>query len=253
MDVGNRYNDSIITFAPRNALGGPVMSVFAHPAFCRLLALLPLARQLQSTHLQRISMAALACSALAACGSFNSGSNRLAGIITPYKIEVVQGNFVAKEQIEALRSGMARGQVRDILGSPLITSAFHADRWDYTFTIRRQGIEAQNRKVTVFFKGDEFDRVEGADALPSEAEFVATLDSGRKLGKVPPLEVSEDVMREFGSKNASSTALSAAAAASSAQAAPKIIAGKVYPPLEGASGAAPANPTNPVNPVRAQP
>ena len=247
MDVGNRYNDSIITFTLRNALGRPVMSVFAHSAFCRLSALLTTGRQHLLCRLQRIGIAALACGALAACGSFNTGSNRIAGIITPFKIEVVQGNFVAKEQVEALRPGMARGQVRDILGSPLITSAFHADRWDYTFTIRRQGIEAQNRKVTVFFKGDEFERVEGADALPSEAEFVATLDSGRKLGKVPPLEVSEDVLREFGSKNASSTAISAAAAANNAQAAPKIIAGKVYPPLEGAGGAAPTAP------VRAQP
>ena len=247
MDVGNRYNDSIITFALRNALGRPVMSVFAHPAFCRLLALLPIGREHHLSRLQRIGMAALACSALAACGSFNAGSNRIAGIITPFKIEVVQGNFVAKEQVEALRPGMARGQVRDILGSPLIASAFHADRWDYTFTIRRQGIEAQNRKVTVFFKGEEFERVEGADALPTEAEFVATLDSRRKLGKAPPLEVSEEALSQFGSKNTNSTAISAATAANSAQAAPKIIAGKVYPPLEGASGAAPANP------VRTQP
>jgi outer membrane protein assembly factor BamE len=34
-----------------------------------------------------------------------------------------------------------------------------------------------------------------ADALPSEAEFVASLDSGRKFGKVPVLEMSEENLR----------------------------------------------------------
>ena len=54
----------------------------------------------------------------------------------------MQGNFVSKEQVEALRPGMSRQQVRDILGTPLVTSVFHADRWDYVFTIKRQGVRA---------------------------------------------------------------------------------------------------------------
>ncbi len=37
---------------------------------------------------------------------------------------------------------MTRAQVRDILGSPLLTDIFHGDRWDYVFTIRRQGTAA---------------------------------------------------------------------------------------------------------------
>jgi len=54
--------------------------------------------------------------------------------MTPYRAEVVQGNFVSKEQLQALRPGMSRKQVREILGTPLIASVFHADRWDYAFT-----------------------------------------------------------------------------------------------------------------------
>jgi outer membrane protein assembly factor BamE len=81
--------------------------------------------------------------------------------------------------------------VRDILGSPLLTSVFHADRWDYVFTFKRQGVEPQARRVTVFFKGDVVSKIE-ADALPTEAEFVASLDSGRRTGKVPVLEMSPE-------------------------------------------------------------
>ena len=78
---------------------------------------------------------------LAACGGFNSASNRIAGVVTPSKMDIVQGNFVSKEQAAALQPGMSRGQVRDLLGTPLLTSMFHADRWDYVFTFKRQGTQ----------------------------------------------------------------------------------------------------------------
>ena len=45
-------------------------------------------------------------------------SRSVADVITPYKVEVVQGNFISKEQVQALQPGMAREQVRQILGTP---------------------------------------------------------------------------------------------------------------------------------------
>lgn len=133
---------------------------------------------------------------LVACGSLNSTSGRIAGVVTPYKMDIVQGNFVSREQAAALTVGMSRGQVRDILGTPLLTSVFHANRWDYVFTFKRQGVESQARRVTVFFKGDVLERVE-ADPLPTEAEFVSTLDSGRTLSKVPVLELTEEQLQKL--------------------------------------------------------
>jgi outer membrane protein assembly factor BamE len=175
--------------------------------------------------LAKLPIYALAGWALSACGSFNNASNSLVSVITPYKVEVVQGNFVSKEQVQALRPGMSRAQVRDILGSPLVTSVFHADRWDYVFTIRRQGIEAQSRKLSVFFKGDDFDKADG-DAMPSEAEFVATLDARRNLGKVPNLEASPEQLN----RPAKSDAATGGAPANAAPPAPV-----TYPPLEPAT------------------
>jgi len=152
------------------------------------------------TDLQRRSTCLIllfaASAGLVACGSLNSASNSIAGVVTPYKMDIVQGNFVSKEQAAAIKPGMSRAQVRDILGTPLLTSIFHADRWDYVFTFKRQGLEPQARKVTVFFKGDTLERME-ADALPTEAEFVASLDSGRKSGKVPVLEMTEEALKQL--------------------------------------------------------
>lgn len=143
----------------------------------------------------RLSLLLAVGASLAACGAFDSASNRAANVLTPFRADVVQGNFVSAEQVAAIQPGMSRLQVRDILGTPLLTSVFHADRWDYVFTFRRQGVAPQSRKLTVYFKGEALERVE-ADAMPTEAEFVASLDSGRKTGKVPQLELPPEALSQ---------------------------------------------------------
>jgi outer membrane protein assembly factor BamE len=140
---------------------------------------------------------ALAAGVLASgCGTFDNVTQRFAGAITPYKVEIVQGNFVSREQVAALKPGMSRLQVREVLGTPLVTSVFHGDRWDYVFTLKRQGVAPQSRRLTVFFKDQVLERFEG-DEMPTEAEFVATLDNKRKDAKVPVLEASEESLKQF--------------------------------------------------------
>jgi len=126
-------------------------------------------------------------------------SGRVAEVFRPYRTEVVQGNVVTREQQQLLRPGMTRMQVRDVLGTPLITSVFHANRWDYAFTIRRQGAEPLHRKLSVFFDGDAMSRVE-ADELPLEAEFAARLDTRRPAGKPPVLEAKPSALESFKSR-----------------------------------------------------
>ena len=140
------------------------------------------------------AVAAVLC--LGACSSVGSSARGALTAMTPYKVEVVQGNFVSKEQVAALKPGMSRQQVREILGTSLLTDVFHTDRWDYVFTIRRQGVDAQQRHLAVFFKGEVLDRYEG-DPMPSEEEFVATLDVRKRAGKVIDLEASEDQLKKF--------------------------------------------------------
>jgi len=176
----------------------------------------------------RIVLAAAALSALlAGCSSFGYSAARLTGALSPYKIEVVQGNFISREQVEALQPGMSRQQVREILGTPLVTSLFHADRWDYVFTLKRQGVDPQQRRLTVFFEGDRMARHEG-DTMPSEAEFVATLERRSTGRSVPPLVATEEQLRASASKNPSP-------APSTRPATPATGAAAVnYPPLEPA-------------------
>ena len=184
---------------------------------------------------QRSTLTALACVlllGLAGCGSLNAGNVNPVNCITPYKVDVIQGNFVSKEQVESLRVGMSRAQVKDLLGTPLLASLFHADRWDYVFTLKRQGVEPQAFKYAVFFNGDQLVRFEG-DSMPTDAEFVASLANNRKIGKIPVLVATEEQLRAAEKSPASAApagaSFSVAPAGTAADAPPAS-----YPPLERA-------------------
>ena len=185
------------------------------------------------TLIKRPSLAVLACLAvvgLAGCSSFKASAVNPVNWITPYKIDVIQGNFISKEQVELLKAGMSRSQVKDVLGTPLVSSLFHEDRWDYVFTLKRQGVEPQSFKYAVFFKGDRLERFEG-DTMPSNAEFIASLANNRKIGKIPVLEATEDQLKkaEKPSASAAPASTSSTPAATPAGAQPA-----TYPPLESA-------------------
>ena len=155
----------------------------------------------------------------AGCSSVQG--DRLLGAITPYRIDVMQGNVITKELAANVKPGMTREQVRDLLGSPLLTSTFHAERWDYVFTMRRQGLEPQRRSVVAFFKGDVLERLEVPE-LPSEKEFVGSLRPSRATGAEPILALSE----------AQRKALPPPLKADAAAAAQPLGANRPYPPLE---------------------
>ena len=141
----------------------------------------------------------------------------------PYVPDVVQGNFVSREQRDYLRPGMTRAQVREVLGTPLVTSLFHADRWDYAFSIRRQGVEPQQFRLTLYFRNDALSTIEG-DELPSEVEFVQRLTTSRAAGKVPSLEATEEQLRKYPANPAAQAPQPPAQAPLPA----------TYPPLEAA-------------------
>jgi outer membrane protein assembly factor BamE len=132
--------------------------------------------------------------ALGGCQSLQSSDNFL-GLITPYRVEVVQGNVITKEQAAFVKTGMTRSQVRDILGSPLLADPFHADRWDYVFTIKRQGAEPQLRRVKATFIGESLTALDTGGELPSEQDFVASIDTFKTARNAPPLELSPEEVK----------------------------------------------------------
>lgn len=115
-----------------------------------------------------------------------TGTQRFLGFLTPYRIDIQQGNFVSREMVAQLKEGMqrkegvTRDQVRFVLGTPLLTDLFHADRWDYAFRLKKSTGEVIASRVTVFFKDNRLVDIEG-DTLPTEKEYLAFIAG--KTGK----------------------------------------------------------------------
>jgi outer membrane protein assembly factor BamE len=79
----------------------------------------------------------------------------LSACLSVYKVEIQQGNVVTQEMIDKLKPGMTRSQVRFVLGTPLVTDAFHPDRWDYYYYLRPSKEKtSQTQRLTVTFKND---------------------------------------------------------------------------------------------------
>ena len=109
------------------------------------------------------ALATIAVLFLASCGS--AGMPVLD--LKPYRMEIQQGNFVSQEEVSQLKPGMTKEQVRFVLGTPLLTDIFHADRWDYVY--RRQKVNSnvlEHRKIAVYFEDGKLKRIEG-DVIPA--------------------------------------------------------------------------------------
>jgi outer membrane protein assembly factor BamE len=115
------------------------------------------------------ALAAIAALFLVSCGSARLPMPDIA----PYRIEIQQGNFVSQEMVSQLKLGMSKDQVRFVLGTPLITDSFHADRWDYVFRRQRKNSrELEQRKLAVFFEDGKLKRIEG-DVTPAPSADAA--------------------------------------------------------------------------------
>ena len=120
--------------------------------------------------------------------------------------------------------------MRHCLYSPMVSYRFHADSGKYVVSIRRGSGKQPQYGYMVAFKDDALVKFEG-DAMPSEAQFIAQLDVRRKLGKVPPLEATEEQLKAA-QIPAAVPAAGGAVPNANVPATP-LPPAKSYPPLEG--------------------
>ena len=81
--------------------------------------------------------------------------------ITPYRMEIQQGNFVSQEMVAQLKPGMTKEQVRFVLGTPMVTDIFHSDRWDYVYWRETSKGIREQRNLTVLFENGQLQRLDG--------------------------------------------------------------------------------------------
>ena len=145
-----------------------------------------------------------------------------------YRPVIQQGNLLQLDEVEQVKVGMTRSQVRYILGTPMVSDPFMPDRWDYVYTLQQGRSKRVDRThFVVFFEGDKVSSIEKRDA-PEESAVA--------------LRVKQERQRKA---DAEAKAAAAAAAAGGAAAAPGTVP---------ASGAAPATPAaGTTDPVTAAP
>jgi len=134
---------------------------------------------------------------LTACKSMTTFSDdsksKLGKVLRPYRPDMVQGNFISKEQLQRLRLGMDREEVKVVLGTPLITSVMHPNRWDYVFAFKRGDTQlVEQRQVTLVFEKDLLKKI-NADDLPTEYELIAEIDGIKSLRRPQRKAVAQEL------------------------------------------------------------
>jgi outer membrane protein assembly factor BamE len=106
-----------------------------------------------------------------------------------YRIDVPQGNVVTQDMLNRLEPGMSKQQVSLVMGTPLIVDPFHPDQWVYAYRLRRGGEEVEQRRITLYFKDDRLQRVDG-DVKPAAAAAKAAPAAAGPV--TVPLEPAEE-------------------------------------------------------------
>ncbi|MGE5385139.1 MAG: outer membrane protein assembly factor BamE [Betaproteobacteria bacterium] len=116
----------------------------------------------------RILLAGLVCFGLAAC-------SYVPHIVTEYRIDVQQGNVLNQEMVSQLKPGQTRDQVRFILGTPMLTDMFHANRWDYVYRLQNGRTNVvETRRLSVFFDQEgRLEKVTGDTDVAQASELTA--------------------------------------------------------------------------------
>lgn len=122
-----------------------------------------------------LALAVLVGAGLAACSTI-----KLPGV---YRIDIQQGNVVTPKMLDQLEIGMDKRKVRFVLGTPLVTDAFHQDRWDYFYSYEPGSGRRVQQRVALFFEEERLARVE-AQVSP-DLDFHTVVEARESVFVVP--------------------------------------------------------------------
>ncbi len=101
-----------------------------------------------------------------------------------YKIDVQQGNYVTQDVVAKLKKGMTKAEVKQLLGTPLLTDVFHSNRWDYYFSNVKGGKAEDRTRLSVFFDDDKLVAVMG-DVRPASSPSSAPVAPATPTAQPP--------------------------------------------------------------------
>jgi outer membrane protein assembly factor BamE len=107
----------------------------------------------------------------------------LGGCVKSYKFDVQQGNVVDQERLSQIERGMSKADVQTLLGTPLVQSSFHPDRWDYFYALKKsREKDWEQRLITLYFDNGKLAEIRG--------------DVTRTIGQQTPASQTETIVVE---------------------------------------------------------
>lgn len=116
----------------------------------------------------------------------------------PYKVSVQQGNWITKDQVSLLRPGMTREQVRFALGTPMLTSALHSNRWDYPYFYRAGTGKIEERTLTILFNGAQLESWRGDEQPELQPFQIARDDVGTTVREDKQIKLDNERLNNDG-------------------------------------------------------
>lgn len=98
-----------------------------------------------------------------------------------YRIDVRQGNDVTQEMLNQLEPGMTKSQVAYVMGTPLLIDTFNPDRWDYVYTYQPGNGDREQRRITIFFKDEKLNRLDGNTRVVAREELPEIVRSDKNV------------------------------------------------------------------------
>jgi outer membrane protein assembly factor BamE len=81
--------------------------------------------------------------------------------LSPYKLEVRQGNYLDQDMLMKLKPDMTKDQVTFILGTPLVIDPLTPNNWNYVYLSGAAGDVKRERTIVVVFEENLLKRLEG--------------------------------------------------------------------------------------------
>jgi outer membrane protein assembly factor BamE len=84
---------------------------------------------------------------------------------TAHRLDLEQGNNIKLEQLEKIKTGMSKDEVRRIMGLPMISDPFHNQRWDYIYRyLPKSGFERKSL-LTLKFENDILVKIDDSEFI----------------------------------------------------------------------------------------
>jgi|TARA_B110000003_G_scaffold243245_1_gene251548 outer membrane protein assembly factor BamE len=71
--------------------------------------------------------------------------------LAPFKVAVLQGNIIEDDDVKQLVKGLSKDQVQYLLGTPLLNSPIHQNRWDYFYSVKVGETVVGEKKLSLAF------------------------------------------------------------------------------------------------------